>query len=586
MRPDPSIDRPISPPCSPSVAVRDRCRSCSRPHITRPIKLTVQIYALGRTHIMVRRLTAAGFYTDDDRVEPLGCISVAGFWVDFNLQDFNDENDPKNRETIRYAYTGDSNFPFDNQRPFRIYLTRLKWNCVLALPSAANTPYRIGEHNPRATRFERHLIVTQAGETGDVPHVAAALALDPLTDVIVLATQDTASTDKANDAAMSHRNAIGVAPAATDVRDFERLAVPAKRVRVVGLRTLEQLKILFKYLTRPHEGDASKYKPLGPASWQSAPDVVQTLFIKVCLSMQRPIPTLTSLQQEYCFYTNAYGGRLEYPTMVVGGATTLVGQKYQDLGENEFYRVLRIALTSTAITPAMIETWATTAGLSLPANPPTPFVSLNLLIVWSRYSGQNAGGGYNPAGDSDPVGQTSLIARGQALGLTVITVGHDPDGGTTPRGNIHLGEFWKDPNSPFHGQGRPGQGSLYARFLALRHRVVQVGQKTGGMDNAALIGVPTVYIEDVDSFSIKRMEKWSERMKRYQCAKITLPPTRVGKAIRIRSRVHGSCTLRQARDMVAAEPAKYTAGYLPGDLDDIVNEVRKMYISIYNMPLL
>ena len=273
--------------------------------------------------------------------------------------------------------------------------------------------------------------------------------------------------------------------------------------------------------------------------------------------------------------------------MPVGGATSVVALSYTSLGSQAFYNRLTPALTSPTISAADIEKWGTSVGLSLPAQRPSPFSPNAILIVWSRYSGQNGAGGYNPAGDSDSKGQKDLIQRGKDLGLFVITIGHDPTGSETPRGDIHLGEFWRQEGSPFVGQGRPGQGSMYARLVALEHQVVQVGQKTGGMDNAALLGLPTVYIEDADSSAIARMRKWSDRMLRYKPAVIDLPPTRVGKAIRAYEKTHGpwSCTLARARRMVEEDPASYPAGYSPDALDRIEGELVKMYRSSYNFEL-
>ena len=91
---------------------------------------------------------------------------------------------------------------------------------------------------------------------------------------------------------------------------------------------------------------------------------------------------------------------------------------------------------------------------------------------------------------------------------------------------------------PIQGKGRGGQLSF---FLALMEhypgRLYQIGQKTGAMDAAALVGIPTVYIEDVDSPASGRMENWINAVPFFRRARIKEPPTVLGKAMRSIDRV-------------------------------------------------
>lgn len=281
--------------------------------------------------------------------------------------------------------------------------------------------------------------------------------------------------------------------------------------------------------------------------------------------------------------------------MKVGGATTLVALKFK-AAPTDFYKVLSLALTSGKVTSVSLEGWAKAKALAkpdawkditLPANPGQGFKPKKILILWSRYSGQNGNGGYNPAGDSDITGQQQLIkmAEDKELGFTVITVGHGPTGAATPEGKIHLGEFWKEAGSPFEKEGRQGQASLYARLAAL-HYVIQVGQKTGGMDNAALVKVPTVYIEDKQSPTRARMTKWTSVMPTYQCAEVSAPPTAVGKAIRA-SKSTPTNELQDARKLVAEDAKKpekdrkYVSGYSDADIKIIKERIIAVFKEAY-----
>jgi hypothetical protein len=220
--------------------------------------------------------------------------------------------------------------------------------------------------------------------------------------------------------------------------------------------------------------------------------------------------------------------------MTVGGCTTLILNCFNTLKEDKFYEQMKQKLSNIDIDKA-IEDWASGENWKIKLKPsvPPPKKKETILLIWSRYSG-SAPNGYNPAGDSSVLGQKEIIKLAEGLNLfnTIITIGHNPDENThTPKGDIHLGEFWKEAGSPFDGKGRPEQTSFY-RLLAECYNVVQVGQKTGGMDNAALIGIPTVYIEDKGSPQSARMQKWSNGMKRYKRAEVPEPPTPLGKALR------------------------------------------------------
>ena len=90
------------------------------------------------------------------------------------------------------------------------------------------------------------------------------------------------------------------------------------------------------------------------------------------------------------------------------------------------------ALTTERVKQEDIEAWAAAkfnGAFPLPNPDIKARPMTKILLLWSRYSGQNTDTGYNPAGDSDPHGQEQLIALGESLGFTVFTIGHDTSGG-------------------------------------------------------------------------------------------------------------------------------------------------------------
>jgi hypothetical protein len=179
-------------------------------------------------------------------------------------------------------------------------------------------------------------------------------------------------------------------------------------------------------------------------------------------------------------------------------------------------------------------------GLSIPAviefdkyihkNLPDPTLLKPVVLLWARYSGGMTSEGYNPEGDSDVHGQSQLA--GLFPNYHIITVGHNNGQNNGYSALYHLGEFY---NRPFlQGTGRSGQLSfLLALMKQYPGRLFQMGQKTGGMDAGALVGIPTLYIEDKGSPSIDRMRSWTEDVVPfYRAAIIEEPPSLLGRGLR------------------------------------------------------
>ena len=180
-----------------------------------------------------------------------------------------------------------------------------------------------------------------------------------------------------------------------------------------------------------------------------------------------------------------------------------------------------------------------------------------VLLLWSRYTGSNTPQGYNPEGDSDPLGQKQLWLMAETtLGMfDVITVGHDPAGSLEKdwvHAKSHLGEFYLKKSID------SSRGRQLSFMLALMQKypgkLFQMGQKTGGMDAGAMAGIPTLYIEDEGSGPKTRMVSWVGSVPFYECALVMEPPTFLGRAMRaiypddgMRTRVFGDKKRRWAQ---------------------------------------
>ncbi|THG95387.1 hypothetical protein EW026_g6258 [Hermanssonia centrifuga] len=451
----------------------------------------------------------------DDGQQPVKNISLGFLWVSFSPAIF-EAFGPQ----VKATYTGNDDPAFDPKRPRNIPFLRLTADV----------------HDD----YARHLLFFWAAQTGDIAHVAAALALDPLMDVaIIYTTELEAQADAAYDMFL---NAVASGVIGSE-RDYEKLvAGGGGRLRMIKKDITEPI---YKGLYPASETSRYGIGEIGISSWRQRGGDVKKIFEE---------------ETTLWAYKNRYGARLEYPTVSVVGATQLIAdaydQQYKMSGRvREFYELMGEALSERLLAQTQIDRWVSEKLVGKKTR--------KLLLLWSRYSGQNTPGGYNPAGDSDPIGQQQIIDFSRKLDFTVITIGHDLLNAENPRGDVHFGEFWTE--DPFVDHGRPGQASLYYNLLN-NYNIVQIGQKTGGMDYAALVGVPTIYIEDVRSPSLARMQKWKE-MRRYKGAIVSQPPTIAG---------------NESRRSRGGPDPPYVAGYLEKDLNIIEQALKAMYADVWD----
>ncbi|MFY0566567.1 hypothetical protein ACN28E_22400 [Archangium lansingense] len=72
---------------------------------------------------------------------------------------------------------------------------------------------------------------------------------------------------------------------------------------------------------------------------------------------------------------------------------------------------------------------------------------------------------------------------------------------------VDLMEFWKAPGWN-EAWGRRGQLTLFAFLYGRNAQMVNLGMRSGGLEGPALIGIPTVYMEETDNPQQDRMKKW------------------------------------------------------------------------------
>jgi hypothetical protein len=145
-----------------------------------------------------------------------------------------------------------------------------------------------------------------------------------------------------------------------------------------------------------------------------------------------------------------------------------------------------------------------------------------VVLLWARYTGTNTAIAYNPGGDSCVQGQAQINTLLTKLNYNVITIGHGPRGSQPFRATFDVGEFYNQ--TPISGDRATQQSFFLALMEKYPGRLYQLGQKTGGMDGAALLGIPTLYLEHAKSNAIKRMEKWSDGTLPYYRCVVTKQP--------------------------------------------------------------
>ncbi|PVF93294.1 hypothetical protein CPB86DRAFT_790291 [Serendipita vermifera] len=352
------------------------------------------------------------------------------------------------------------------------------------------------------------IIIASPTQTGDTPHIAAALALASKTGVFLVYNTDPKSDDPLlqfykQAASITKNPVLPFCPKPT-----------FKRVSGIDYDPIAQQTRVSKSLY------AEMKKRIDEGSFEWTQDSADVKTYEATRNMS--LDGFPALLKDYS----------NYRPVTVSGATTIVAKQFK-VDKRNAYTILAKVLASTLTSQEIIKDMSNW-NLKSPFPFPKASTDKPILLVWSRYTGQNSSAGYNPAGDSDPRGQEQLIELGKSLGFAVVTIGHGPPESrkaTKVEPDCHLGEFYK--NKIIESKGRAGQVSFFLALLeACPGKIIQIGQKTGGMDSAALLGMPTIYIEDKRSPTATRMVRWIGSVPFYRRAFIENPPTPLGRTLR------------------------------------------------------
>ncbi|KAH8688023.1 hypothetical protein GQ44DRAFT_780882 [Phaeosphaeriaceae sp. PMI808] len=147
---------------------------------------------------------------------------------------------------------------------------------------------------------------------------------------------------------------------------------------------------------------------------------------------------------------------------------TLTEATYQIATAFRADRIGSYKLAANAITldPAELAVGSIISNDEKFAYVPLPAKDKTVLLVWARYTGTKTDTGFNPEGDSDPVGQKQLLKVAYDLGFSVITVGDASPLGTIQVVNNEpcvLDELWK--HALVDGKGRAAQATFFAALM-------------------------------------------------------------------------------------------------------------------------
>ena len=179
-----------------------------------------------------------------------------------------------------------------------------------------------------------------------------------------------------------------------------------------------------------------------------------------------------------------------------------------------------------------------------------------VLVYWSRFSGKR--GGAHMEYDTGIHSIRQMLCLANSLGFDAVILAGDLPGSQYKVGStggdivkrqqkvadivsasqtfhphmtvLNLTEFWGDENwkSTFKGRERIAQFWLY-KYLSNQFKTVHLGNRSGNMENLALMGFCVGYLELFDDAGQDRMKQFSPHG--YQRIEIVLPSSRTGKEI-------------------------------------------------------
>lgn len=160
--------------------------------------------------------------------------------------------------------------------------------------------------------------------------------------------------------------------------------------------------------------------------------------------------------------------------------------------------------------------------------------SASYALLWFRRSG--ARGGAHRELDTSVSATSDLITALRAStfikNLRIVIIGDSGHGLSAPEIDVDLTEYWKDQRSPFYNAPtRHNQLALFGYLKKSGFNVLSIGMRSGGMEGPALLGIRTIYMQEVLNFQEGRMEHWEGKVPGYQRVDLGHVPTAAGKLL-------------------------------------------------------
>src|SRR5262249_39806033 len=96
---------------------------------------------------------------------------------------------------------------------------------------------------------------------------------------------------------------------------------------------------------------------------------------------------------------------------------------------------------------------------------------------------------------------------------------------------INMIKFWdEEPFKTFKGlDTRIAQLRMFEYMRGAGIDLLSIGMRSGAMEGPALLGIPTIYIEEIGNQQHERMEKWLGKVPGWSQFTVNTLPTRTGK---------------------------------------------------------
>ncbi len=205
-----------------------------------------------------------------------------------------------------------------------------------------------------------------------------------------------------------------------------------------------------------------------------------------------------------------------------GYATTVVGDRYQ-ARPGDSQAAVRNAFTGAAKGPSdeKLAEFVTRKGF---------VTGKKYALLWIRFSAKEKSGGAHPELDTSVQGVRQIKEMLKHTGRTPVLVGDRPGKDITP-GTIDMIKFWdEEPFKEFKGlDTRIAQLRMFEYMRKSGIDLLSVGMRSGAMEGPALLGIPTIYVEEIGNEQHERMEKWKGKVPGWSQLTVGSLPTRTGK---------------------------------------------------------